>query len=206
MARIALLHVLGATLSFAIVASGCGNGDGGGTGTGSGGSSAGSGGAGTASGGSPGSGGANSGSSGGSGGGTDPWTLVACTTQQKGATCTPDQNCAKTCGPDKTGRYGEICTGGLFSDGVCIFPMSASYACYKLVTPLPACPAGTMSGAACTEVACKACGDPVGTGFLDSQNTPKRGFCVCTNGAWSCSSINGWPCYSSTGAALSPGC
>ena len=125
--------------------------------------------------------------------------------------CTPgvDQPCVNTCGPLKAGVKNCTCLAtGTWDCPVCEYDPDPAldYACYRRPpnTAASLCPradTGSLikSGDPCTQPACTACGSATTFSYLDSTNTMKNGFCVCsatdpaTPGKWSCASVKDWP-------------
>lgn len=139
---------------------------------------------------------AGTGNSGGSGTSGPP--VPPCLTgETKAGPCTttyPEgQSCYKTCGPDSVGFKLETCVGGIYVEGMCDYASDRDYSCYKLPSPVPACPAETMAANPCTVALCQPCGPE----YLDSSGALHIGYCVCSaSGRWSCGSTssNSWPC------------
>jgi hypothetical protein len=163
------------------------------TGAGAGGAAPSGGGTSGAGGAAPAGGGVSGATTGGSGGsGTAPATCVN-GEASKGACTTAGSVCGKSCGPDKSlGAYKtETCTSGAFVEGVCTYPTTGTYACYKLPATLAACTAdamGPLSGSACTVADCMPCGPA-----YQSSTGAKSGACVCTDMKWACASSKEWP-------------
>ena len=121
-----------------------------------------------------------------------------CTFEAKDAACTGSAVCYKDCGPDNQGNKTLTCTGTKYVEGVCTFSATTNYACYSL-TGVALCAATPTASADCAIAQCKPCGGTSGTTYFDSSGTNKTGYCVCTNGKWSCGSIGAWPCPGKTG-------
>jgi len=133
----------------------------------------------------------------------------------KGISCVPAdvQTCYKACGPDNSGYKSETCTGGVYAEqSDCSFDTKCDWGCFKLPKATPAeCPtAAPKHGAACTISPCIVCGGTdlaQTTGYLDSKNSQKIGFCIClpptaSGGTqkWSCATQGtAWPCPGNTG-------
>lgn len=139
--------------------------------------------------------------------------------------CDSNPSCAKACGLNistlSTNRALKACTcsgsaasGGMWScpstNGACVYPTDVNLDCFRLPTPVPACPstaadggadAGSglikSGGTACTPPNSEVCGNPCGSAtantYLDGSNNPKMGYCVCINGVYQCASANEYP-------------
>lgn len=127
-----------------------------------------------------------------------------------GGTCTADQGCSGDCGPydgvNQTGIRGLKCVGGTFTEVPCTFEPWGDYACFKLPSPVPACPAGTIQGTKCDVPNCSPCGSATGEGYLTESGKSRTGFCVCAVSEWECGTINEYPCYPKAGAELPASC
>jgi hypothetical protein len=161
--------------------SGTGGSGTGGTGTGGSGTG-GSGTGGTGTGGATGTGGT---------GGANPNCPTSIT--DKTTTCTMEGLvCGKPCGIESKGTKNCTCTSGVFMcetvAPTCHYPDGSDLTCYHLPSPVPACPTGTTSNAACTADACMPC-----SGYQDSSMTAKTGYCVCVAMKWKCASDKEWP-------------
>ncbi len=169
-----------------------------------------------------GTGGATGGGTGGAtGGGTGGATgsgLPVCTPAPADkSTCDPTMvttpivsPCTKNCGINAAGqmRAQKPCTcltpaltWDCTNAGACAYPPAFATACFKLPTPVPACPAGSplvvtgttacvnTTGATCGPV----CGAATGNSYQDSKAAAKVGYCACINSVWQCASVNEWP-------------
>lgn len=178
----------------------------------------------TASGGATGAGGVT----GAGGSGADAATLPACTNPTSpgdGTTCDSNPSCLKKCGLDistlTTGKAQKACTcsgsmasGGTWScpstNGACVYPSDLNLDCFRLPTPVLACPSQAGDGGAdagsplikpgttaCISPSSEVCGNPCGSAtantYLDSSNNPKMGYCVCINGFYQCASVAEYP-------------
>lgn len=132
----------------------------------------------------------------------------------KGVSCTGNdtQLCYKTCGPDNSGYKAEICSGGIYSeDSQCSFDPACDWGCFKLpMASDKACPAtAPRHGDPCALPACVVCGGTIEvqtTGYLDSKNSKKEGYCVClpatslSSQKWGCAQLGSiWPCPGNLG-------
>lgn len=127
--------------------------------------------------------------------------------ENPGTACTAGSDCYRICGPERLGSRAITCgPSGVYEEGACAFPPSGDYSCYKLRSPLPACPTGIRLGLACIKADCTTCGDPVGAVYADTAGNPQPGFCMCTTGSWDCKSINDYPCHSPAGYELPASC
>ena len=112
-----------------------------------------------------------------------------------------DQDCALECGPSKIGIKTCSCASSTWKCQACSFPAGGTYACYKLPSPIPVCDANTPPtvGASCSVADCSPCGSATNKGFVDSGNSVRSGFCVCTNSRWNCTLTKDWPCPGNPG-------
>lgn len=206
---------LGIGVFAGMVAVGCSSGkdasgSGGANATGSGGASAtGSGGASaTGSGGASatGSGGVGATGAGGGGGANVPLPLVCESTVKNKGICVTDTDmaCANGCGPNKAGFKNCNCYSNVWDCPKCEYLPGNDYSCYKLPSPMVACPMDSVdptlllaAGSACSAPPCTPCGSAPLITYRDSAGAPKAGYCVCVPGAdfpkWSCASVTEWP-------------
>jgi hypothetical protein len=123
---------------------------------------------------------------------------TACTSESKDAACTGSAVCARFCGPDSQGYKTLTCNGSKYVEGACTFSSTTSYACYS-VAAVSLCPSTPTASTSCALDPCRPCGGSSGTTYYDSGGNEKTGYCVCTNGRWSCASTSAWPCPGRTG-------
>lgn len=125
---------------------------------------------------------------------------TACTTESSDANChSPGSLCYKYCGPESQGYKSLSCTGGKYVEGSCTFSSVVAYTCYALTSVAPCATTPPTSGASCSIEDCKTCGSSTSTGYYDGTKTAKIGYCVCSEGKWSCASVGAWPCPGKTG-------
>jgi hypothetical protein len=113
----------------------------------------------------------------------------------KSTTCTAEGlACPKTCGIENKGTKTCTCTAGVFvCESVaptCHYAAGTALDCYRLPTPVPACPAATVHNGTCSATACMPC-----SGYADSQGVAKTGYCVCVGTQWKCASDKEWPVF-----------
>lgn len=120
-----------------------------------------------------------------------------CTDSQKdGYWCPEATTCYSYCGPDKQGHKKRSCKDNKFGEEKCVFANPGGYACYK-TNGAKACKSGPPKvGTKCNEPLCQPCGSDEEDAFQDTSGTLIPGFCVCTNGKWSCGDVSReeWPC------------
>ncbi len=123
-----------------------------------------------------------------------------CTTKQTDPRCDgPPSACYKHCGPEHQGYKALSCMGKKYVETDCIFSRNTKYACYS-VRSVAACAAKPpTSGTACSVDDCKPCGSATGIGYYDVSNVPQVGYCVCSDGYWSCAGAGSWPCPGRSG-------
>ena len=125
---------------------------------------------------------------------------AACTTESADAACHPaGVFCYKYCGPESQGYKVLSCAGGKYVEGLCTFSSSVDYRCYAVSSVAACAAAPPTAGTACSIEDCKTCGSSSGTGYYDGTKTAKIGYCVCSEGKWSCASVGAWPCPGRTG-------
>jgi hypothetical protein len=107
--------------------------------------------------------------------------------------------CYTYCGFENLSYRSVTCSNGQLTTGPCTIPPTTNFACYSLdsVTSCGASP--PTSSTNCSVPSCQACGASTGTGYYDSNGTARAGYCVCSNGRWSCASPTSWPCPGKTG-------
>ncbi len=109
---------------------------------------------------------------------------------------------------------GPMASGGMWScpstNGACVYPPDLILDCFRLPNPVPACPSTAADGGAdagsgliksggtsCVPPNSEVCGNPCGSAtantYLDGNNNPKMGYCVCINGVYQCASANEYP-------------
>ena len=107
-----------------------------------------------------------------------------------------------------------MASGGMWScpstNGACVYPTDIDLDCFRLPSPIPACPSQAGDGGAdagspliksatttCVPPNSEVCGNPCGSAtantYLDGSNNPKMGYCVCINGFYQCSSVAEYP-------------
>ena len=132
--------------------------------------------------------------------------LLACAVSTGACISGTDVDCALACGPgpSRSGVNTCTCTSNAWKCLGCSFPTGVDYSCFKLPAPpatAPACDATTPPtiGGICTAAPCSACGSATGKGYVDALGIARSGYCVCTNGRWSCALVKEWPCPGSQG-------
>jgi hypothetical protein len=114
--------------------------------------------------------------------------------------CSGSTTCYSYCGPDKQGHKKLSCKDNKFGEEKCVFANAINYACYKIKSA-KACKNGPpKNGSNCSEPICQPCGSSIENAFQDTDGNNLAGFCVCTNGKWSCgaASREEWPCNSNS--------
>jgi hypothetical protein len=127
-------------------------------------------------------------------------TNLAGTAIGKGVACVPEdvQLCYKTCGPEGIGVKSETCSGTAYvENSTCIWDPACDYSCYKLPEASDAaCPtAAPKHNDPCTLPPCVVCGGTASgqtTGYLDSTEAAKSGFCICRPSVPSATADSGW--------------
>jgi hypothetical protein len=114
--------------------------------------------------------------------------------------CVPgtDINCHVKCGPDKIGKRPCVCnpTNSQWECIPCIWDADKDHSCYKKADAPPLCGGGVLprNNYDCTDKPCSPCSN-----YKDSNDTVREGFCVCTNGKYSCATSGEWPCGTAKG-------
>ena len=127
-------------------------------------------------------------------GGTTTLPMCDSSIRDKSSCTFGSADCLKNCGVDDLATKPCSCVSGSWSCGTCTYP-AGDYSCYELpVSGVPSCAPGTTNGDTACFGMCSLC-----SGYLDSTDTWKSGYCACLNdgpnntSVYRCASSAEWP-------------